>query len=96
MDLCLLADSCFKRPDILRESSDMILVLLDQRSDRVPTQQLCKAIICQRSRVFICICSPCQDNFIIEWLVDDLVDLRLFIREQALILNKLGLVVFEL
>ena len=95
MDLGLLTNCRLQGSDVLRERSDMLFVLLDEWSDGVTTEELCETVIGHISRINI-VRVGCLQNPILQWLVQNLVDLGLFRGQKRLIRTELFLVVFEL
>ena len=72
----------------------MILVLLDEWSDGVATEELCETVIGRIGRVNIVRVRGLQQDTILQWFVHNLVDLGLFRGQQRLIRAELFLVVF--
>ena len=73
----------------------MLFVLLDERSDCVTTEELCETVIWRIGWVNI-VRVRCLQRSILQWLVQNLIDLGLLRSQKRLIRTELFLVVFEL
>ena len=73
----------------------MLFVLLDEWSDCVTTEKLCETVIRRIGWVNI-VRVRCLQRSILQWLVQNLIDLGLFRSQKRLIRTELFLVVFEL
>ena len=78
MNLGLLAHRTLQHLDLLRQRSYVVFILLHQGSNRVPAEQLRKAIVCQIRGVghLIFVLSGGKRA------VDDLIDLRLLTSQE--------------
>ena len=73
----------------------MLFVLLDEWSDCVTTEELCETVIGSIGWVNI-VRVRCLQRSILQWLVQNLIDLGLLRSQKRLIRTELFLVVFEL
>ena len=73
----------------------MLFVLLDEWSDCVTTEELCETVIRRIDWVNI-VRVGCLQRSILQWLVQNLIDLGLLRSQKRLIRTELFLVVFEL
>ena len=73
MNLSLLPHSALQHLDLLSQRSYVIFILLYEGSDRMSTEQLCKAIICHFNTIshFIFVLSGGKSS------IDNVIDLRL-------------------
>ena len=73
----------------------MLFVLLDEWSDCVTTEELCETVVRRIGWVNI-VRVRCLQRSILQWLVQNLIDLGLLCSQKRLIRTELFLVVFEL
>ena len=73
----------------------MLFVLLDEWSNCVTTEKLCETVIGCIGWVNI-VRVRCLQRSILQWLVQNLINLGLFCSQERLIRTELFLVVFEL
>ena len=74
----------------------MLFVLLDEWSDGVTPEELCETVIGRIGRVNIVRVRCLQRTTILQWLVQNLIDLGLLRSQKRLIRTELFLIVFEL